>query len=102
MDKKQEKVLSFVSGLVVFSVITAVVLYKDDRLRRDLARQARGYLDVSGEVLRHLQFLVTSIGKRVGVPKTVKESSNYEVSATASSGNSYDELWDRVQRPVDK
>jgi hypothetical protein len=54
-QKSNNNVLSFVGGVIIFSVLIGIVMSKNERLRREVETQLQGLLTTSGHLIRQLQ-----------------------------------------------
>jgi hypothetical protein len=97
VSKKQTKVLSFISGLLFFSVVTLVLIRNDREIRDELESQAKDLLKVSKTALGQAQTLVSRVSVLMGKPEIDKESSNLRRTPTQSQPNDYDSLWEQAE-----
>ena len=90
----QDKLLSFVGGLVFFTVVMAVVVYKDEDVRQELGTQAKSLLKTSKEALQQVRFVAGKIGKAVrGAAKDNKAA----VEGGEEKPGQYDNVWAAYQ-----
>jgi hypothetical protein len=93
MSKKETKILSFVGGLIFFSVVAGILISNDDKIRAEIQEQAKGLLKTSKKALQQLQYVVSKVGKLTGDLKSEKETSNLNSPQTEPITDSYDTLW---------
>jgi len=57
MTKKVTKIVAFTAGLVLVSVVVAITLKKNPKMKREAQRQVKAILDVSRETIESVQNL---------------------------------------------
>jgi len=97
-NRTKEKILSFVGGTVVFSVVLGVVVSKDERIRLEIQKQARRFLETSKGVLGQYENLADTIKKFTGQAKNAKETSNLMKGKRALLGDEYERQWAVVEK----
>jgi hypothetical protein len=98
MSEKETKILSFVGGLVFFTVVAGVLISQDDKIREEIKEQANSLLKTSKKVLQQLQYVVTKVSKLTSDVKSDKQNSNIEDKPATSSSNEYDSLWEQAEQ----
>jgi hypothetical protein len=103
MSDKEAKVLSFVGGVIFFSVVAVVVLSKDEGLRNEVKAQTQSLLKTSKKALQQFQSAVSKVGKLTGGIKSVKKNSNLDPEGEGVSPveSSYNAQWEQVQQRID-
>jgi hypothetical protein len=97
MKNKKTQILSFVGGLVFFSVVAAVLLAKNEKLRKEIESQANSLLETSKSVIGQVQFVAEKVGKISGELKTVNANSNSEEASQKALSDGYDSLWQETE-----
>ncbi|MDR1015062.1 MAG: hypothetical protein LBL86_08835 [Coriobacteriales bacterium] len=95
MSEKNAKMLSFVGGLLFFSVVAASLLRNDDILRANLTEQAQGYLRISKEILRRASLVLSKAG--AGVSESAKGNSNFKKGSVVAPADEYDRAWGQAE-----
>lgn len=102
---KETRMLSFVGGLVFFSVVAVLILNKDEALCNEIQAQTKSLLTTSKKALQQFQSAVTKIGKLTEDVKSVRENSKLEgegVNSAADRADKYDSLWEQVERQASR
>ena len=95
MSEKQIKVVSFIGGLVFFSIVVGVVLMKNERIRAEVEEQAMSLLKTTKSAIGQAQFLVSKVGMMTGEKKA--SQSNSDKTEMATQKDTYEALWDAVK-----
>jgi hypothetical protein len=97
MKNKKTQILSFVGGLVFFSVVAVVLLAKNEKLRSEIEAQANSLLETSKNVIGQVQFVAEKIGRISGELKTVNADSNNVGASQGALTDGYDSLWQEAE-----
>lgn len=95
-NKKSEaenKLLSFLGGILVFSVVLGIVVSKDERIRQEIQKQIRRFLETSKDVLVQYENLAKRINKFAGQAKNAKKSGKLEDNKNSLDGDDYEQQW---------
>ena len=93
MSEKQAKTISFIGGLIFFSVVVGVLLIKNDKIRAEAESQAMSLLKTTKGAVSQIQFVVSKVGKITGENKLANQASNYSETPTIDGASGYDALW---------
>jgi len=93
MSEKQIKAVSFVGGLVFFSIVVGALLIKNDRIRAEVEEQAMSLLKTTKSAVNQIQFIVSKIGKITLDKKSVKTNNNIKEPFVSDEDSEYDGLW---------
>jgi len=93
MRGKQIEVISFVGGLVFFSVVVGIVLVKNERIRTEVEEQAMSLLKTTKNALNQAQFLISKVGMVTGERKASFAGSHKTDVEAAMQGDAYEALW---------
>jgi hypothetical protein len=101
MGKKKTEFLSFVGGLLFFSVIVGIVVVRNESIRNEIESQARGFLGISRNILQQLQSGFAKAKAIAGASKIAKQNSKLNEQEDGSSPDThkdgYDALWQSVE-----
>jgi hypothetical protein len=92
-QERQNKLLSFVGGLVFFTAIMAVVVYKDEDVRQELGTQAKGLLKTSKEAIQQVRFVAGRLGKVIRGVTRDKDGEDAAVDGKGEEPRQYDGAW---------
>jgi len=97
MNEKQLKIVSFIGGLVFFSIVVGVVLVKNERIRAEVEEQTMNILKTTKGAIGQIQYLVSKVEKMTGENKSTKQGSSATESSIAVNEETYDALWDSLK-----
>jgi len=97
MSEKQIKAVSFIGGLVFFSIVVGVVLMKNERIRAEVEEQAMSMLKTTKSAIGQAQFLVSKVGMMTGEKKASQSNSGNTETGAAAQKDTYEALWDAVK-----
>jgi hypothetical protein len=97
MSIKKTDILTFVGGLVFFSVVVGVIISKNDKIRSEIEGQAEGFLGVGRNALQQLESIITRISKITGEQKIANKNSTIENQDSSALPDDYDTLWQAVE-----
>ena len=94
-QERQDRLLSFVGGLVFFTAVMAVVVYKDEGVRQELGAQAKSLLKTSKDAVQQLRFVVGKMGKLIR--GTAMDRTESPIEGGAENPAQYDSDWAAYQ-----
>jgi hypothetical protein len=94
---KKTDILTFVGGLVFFSVVVGVIISKNDRIRSEIEEQVEGFLGVGQTILQQLRFVVAKVERITSELKIANNNSTIVEQKTAPPPDDYDALWQAVE-----
>jgi hypothetical protein len=103
MKKKRAELLSFVGGVVFFTVLVGIVVGRNDRIRNELENQAQSLLRVSRDALDQAQVIVARVKTAMRDFKIDSETSKYEganyppETTETAENDSYAVLWQTAE-----
>ena len=97
MSEKQKKVVSFIGGLVFFSVVVGVLLVKNERIRAEVEEQATSLLKTTKSAVSQIQFVIAKIEKISGGNNSAQPNSNNATQRGSQKPEQYDELWSSIE-----
>jgi hypothetical protein len=97
-DKHKERFLSFVGGALAFSVVLGVIVSKDERIRQELQKQAKRFLEASKKVLAQYEGFVGTINNIRGQSNNAKDPSGLTNGRKALPGDEYEQQWVAVEK----
>ena len=97
MSEKQIKAISFIGGLVFFSIVVGVVLMKNERIRAEVEEQAMSLLKTTKSAIGQAQFLVSKVGMMTGEKKASQANNGKTEMEAATQKDAYEALWDAVK-----
>jgi len=97
MSEKQIKAVSFIGGLVFFSIVVGVVLMKNERIRAEVEEQAMSLLKTTKSAIGQAQFLVSKVGMVTGERKAALAGSGKTETGQVTQRDAYEALWDAVE-----
>jgi len=100
MSEKQIKVISFIGGLVFFSIVVGVVLMKNERIRAEVEEQAMSLLKTTKSAINQAQYLVSKVGVVTGEKKAAQANSNKTEAENMVEKDKYASLWESAESQV--
>lgn len=97
MSDKQLKAVSFIGGLLFFSVVVGVILFKNDKIRAEVEEQAKSLLNITKGAVSQVQFVVSKINKITGGNNSAQADSNIDGQSIDRNIDKYDALWSSVE-----
>ena len=97
MSEKQIRVVSFVGGLVFFSIVVGVLLARNERIRSEVEEQTMSLLKTTKSAVSQIQFVVSKIGRFTNDSNNARRNSNIDDLTTTLEDKEYDELWSYVK-----
>jgi hypothetical protein len=105
-DKKKEQsrgnLFSLLGGVVFFSVVIALAINRDARIRAEIDAQIKGFLTTTKRVLVNYQHIVHRIERATTDIKNVTKSSTIEEQNPLLSTDPYDQMWEPAEQALHK
>ena len=92
------KVLSFIGGLVFFSVAATVLIAKNAGLRKELSEQTGQIIETGKSVVGQVQVVIDRVGRITEELQTAKQNNNIEIVDNTALTEGYNALWADTER----
>jgi uncharacterized protein (DUF3084 family) len=97
MKTKQTKILSFIGGLLFAATVVGILLVRSENIREEVEDQARGFLDLSRNVLKQLQSVLGVTSTMLGTAKIANKTSKLDLYTSPPASKDYEDLWQAVE-----
>jgi len=102
MAKNKMKLVSFIGGLVVFSVAVGILIHNNKDKALAIKDQAKRAVNATRNTVRQAQETYKERIESLGFDIVSKDNKKLEPTDTESDGNqAYDELWEYVESQND-
>ncbi|MDR3052290.1 MAG: hypothetical protein LBU48_00310 [Coriobacteriales bacterium] len=99
-DKKTTKILSFVGGLLIFSVIVGVAVNNNESIKKEVERQITGFLGTSKKLLGCYEGVTQKLSEVSRLLKNDNANHNLieenEPALKNEADSTYDRLWESI------
>ncbi|MDR1421394.1 MAG: hypothetical protein LBI64_00830 [Coriobacteriales bacterium] len=101
-EKKQSsaRMFSLFGGVVFFSVVVALAVSRNERLRQEVDAQIQAFLKTTKNALIQYQQLVQKMGAITNGIKSVTHKNDSEAPKALPAANNYDLMWEQLERKI--